>query len=594
MGRTVAIVAGLFVLLFVAWVYRDARHARGRLASARETLRLVMDNPASLQTPEGRTVARGRVDDALRTLVSTRRRLVRSPGMVVAGVVPGLSTQRQGLLRLVDDGAEAAGVGRDLLGRVDALADRTVLRDGAVPVEGVQALEGDVRATAERIRRLARTRDGLWGPVRDARRTFDELVASTSDRLADGADAIGAAVSFMGATTNRRHFIALQNNAEMRDQGMVLQYAVATFSGGRLSFERHGSVGDLRLNRPAPTPLPEGTQAVFGPLHPTQTWQSVNATADFALSGRIMADMFRQATGTPVDGVIGIDVPGLSALLGIVGPLEVPGIPEPLRAENVARILLHDLYQGQPPGGDPTGRRERLGEVTRALIDRLTQGSYDVVRLGGALANSARGGHLRLWSSVAEEEEVFERSGIGGSPATSSPESTFHLAVQNRTATKLDYFVHPRVRQEVQVNEQGTAVVRTTVVVENQAPRGQPPSYQLGPDQNTELPGDYVAWVLLWAPPQAQQLEGVLESGLRLADHVLLVRPGERQEVTFVTFLPDAATDGEFEMRLVPQPRLVPIDLELQVRGDGWDLDGPASWSGKWDRVLTFRWGLSR
>jgi Protein of unknown function (DUF4012) len=587
--------AGAVLVLLVVWGYRDIRHARGQLAAARETLRQIADDPATLQTPRGREAARGRIDQVVGALVTSRRGVVRSPVLSLARVVPGLSTQRHGLLGVFDDGAEAARAGGDLLGRADALADRTALRDGLVPAEGIRALEADVRATAGRLRGLVRSRSGLWGPVRDARRSFDDVAVSTADRLDDGSDAMRAVLAFVGGGAgDRRHLVALQNNAEMRDQGMVLQYAVATFSGGRLGLERNGSVGDLQLEGPAPTPVPQGTHTVFGPLGPTQLWQSVNATADFALSGRAMSDMFRQATGTTVDGVIGIDVPGLAALLDVVGPLQVPGIPEPLTAQTAGRILLHDLYLGLPPVADVSGRRERLGEVTRALVDRLTHGSYDVVRLGRALGDSARGGHLRLWSGVAEEEEVFERSGIGGSPATRAPQSTFHLAVQNRTATKLDFFVHPRVRQHVEVNRDGDAVVRTTVLVDNQAPPGQAPSYQLGPDENTQNPGDYLAWLLLWAPPQARQVGGVPESGLLLSQHVMPVAAGQARELTFTTGLPDAVRDGAFDLRLVPQPRLLPVDLQVRITARGWDIEGPPSWAGPWDQVLTFRWGLSR
>ena len=587
-------VGAAVLVLLVGLGYRDARHARGQLAEARDTLRQIADDAGGLQTPQGREVARGRVDQVVASLVTARRGVVRSPAMTVAQVVPGLSGQRRGLLRLFDDGADAARAGRDLLGRADALADRTALRDGVVPVEGIRALEADVRATAGRIRALVRAPAGLWGPVRDARRAFDEVAASTADRLDDGSDAMRAVLTFAGAGGDRRHLIALQNNAEMRDQGMVLQYAVATFSGGRLGLERNGSVADLELDRPAPTPVPEGTQTVFGFLRPTQLWQSVNATADFAFSGRAMSDMFRQATGTPVDGVIGIDVPGLAAVLAVVGPVQVPGLPEPVTAENASRILLHDLYQGLPPVSDVSGRRERLGEVTRVLIDRLTHGSFDLVRLGWALGESARGGHLRLWSAAAEEEEVFERSGIGGSPATSDPERTFHLAVQNRTATKLDYFLRPRVRQEIDVARNGDAVVRTFVALHNLAPPGQAPSYQLGPDANTDNPGDYLAWLLLWAPPQARQVGGVAESGLLLSQNVVPVAAGQTREILLTTVIPEAVQDGRLDLRLVPQARLTPVDLEIRLSADGWDVEGPATWAGPWGRVLTFRWGLSR
>ncbi len=54
---------------------------------------------------------------------------------------------------------------------------------------------------------------------------------------------------------------------------------------------------------------------MFGSILPTETWQSVNATADFDFSAQAMQDMYHQATGHTVDGVIALDVPALSSLL---------------------------------------------------------------------------------------------------------------------------------------------------------------------------------------------------------------------------------------------------------------------------------------
>jgi len=46
-----------------------------------------------------------------------------------------------------------------------------------------------------------------------------------------------------------------------------------------------------------------------------------------------------------VDGVIGIDVPGLARVLRVVGPIAVPGISEPVSADNAARVLLPGIFR---------------------------------------------------------------------------------------------------------------------------------------------------------------------------------------------------------------------------------------------------------
>jgi len=588
------VVLGVVVTL-VAVV--DLRRARADLTTARSVLQRAVDDPGALAKPEGRSGAKAEIDSGIRLANAAHRRVSRSPALTAAGVVPGLRGQRAGLLRLIGDAAAAATAGGDLLAKVDALAGGTQVRDGSVPIDGLRELDDELRGAGRSIAGLARPDAGLWGPLGDARRQFDDVARSTADRLTKGADALSAARSFMGAEGDRRYLVALQNNAEMRNQGAILSYVVIRFTGSppRLEFERSGSVLDLPLDRPAATPIPPGTEEVFGFIRPTQLWQSVNATADFAFSGRAMVDMYLQATGQPIDGVIGIDVPGLAALLKAVGPVTVDGLAEPLTAANVGRVLLHDLYQGLGPSSDQTIRKERLGDVLRAVIGRLTTGARDAVALGRELGTAAQGGHVRLFSASPEEEQVFERTGLGGGPATSSPDRTFHLAVENRNATKLDYFVKPSVLQEIELTTDGTAIVRTTVTLENQAPKDGAPSYQLGPDGvSTVRPGDYLAWVLLWGPAGSMQGGGVSESGLLLSRFVVDVAAGERREMTFQTTVPQAVRDGRLELRLVPQARLEPVPLEVRLAAPGWEVVGAPVWRGRWDRVQSIGWDVTR
>jgi hypothetical protein len=597
MVRTGIAAGGLVLVAAVlsALGLSDALRARTQLAGARSALQATVDDPAALGTPEGRAAARAQVDGALVAIARARSRIADSAVLSVAGLVPGLRGQRAGLLELIGDAATAAGAGRDLLAAVDGVAGRTQLRDGALPLDGLRQLQQEVGAAGQVLAaQVAGAGAGLWGPLGDARRQFDDVAASSGRRLTEGAEALGAARTFLGAGGPRRYLVVAQNNAEMRDQGAVLSYVVVTFDRGRMVREKQGSVADLTLAAPAATPVPAGTQAVFGFIHPTQTWQSVNATADFAFSGRAMADMYRQASGQAVDGVIALDVPALAALLRTVGPVSIEGVAEPVTAENVGRLLLHDFYQGLGPTSDQALRRERQGDVVKAVMDRLTGQPHDAVTVGRALGEAAAGGHLRLWSADPAEEDVFERTGLGGGPATKEPDRTFHLAVQNRTASKLDYFVHPSVHQDVLLTKQGTAVVRTMVVIENRAPVNATESYQFGPATFTENAGDYVAWVLLWGPEGSRQAQnGVAESGLQLSQYVLGVPAGERREVVFETVVPDAVRDGELRLRLVPQPRLEPMPLSVALRTEGRPVGGdPPEWRGVWDRVRNFTWEL--
>ena len=583
-----AVFAGLLLLGGVsAWL--DVRHARAEIADARERLTDAVD-PSAMTEPEGRAATRAAVGAAADDLASAHRRIGRSPALWAVQFVPALGDQRDGLLVLLDDARRATATAGDLVDRVQAAVDIGGLRDGVIPFDSLDLMAVEAERAATVFRGISLSRSALWGPLASARRDLDELAASTDVQLTQAAETLGAARSFLGGSGDRRYLLAMQNNAEMRDQGMVLSYAVVHFGGGRITFERQGPISDLALDGPTATPIPPGTQEVFGITEPTTLWQSVNSTADFDWSGRAMVDMYRQATGSPIDGVVTLDVPGLAALLRVVGPVEVPGLAGPVSAGNAGRVLLNDLYKGLAKGDDQGPRREALGAVADAVITRLTNGNQDLVGIGSALAEATTGGHLRVWSAAPTEQEVFLRAGISGGPARVDADRTFHVAVENRTGTKLDYFVKPSVRQEVRFSGRTDVVVRTTVVIDNQAPTGQPPSYQLGPDQYSVNPGDYTAWVLLWGPAGANQQASIAESGLTLSQAVVKVGAGERREAVFDTLIPGAVRNGELTVRLVPQPRLEPVDLSVTLDPQGRKVEGATSWNGPWDRTRTLSW----
>lgn len=588
-------VLGALVAVAVALVWRDAERIRTTLTGARAVLVEAGSDADVLRSPEGRAGVTSRLDAAAGRIAEARTRLTSSRALGLVRHLPGAGRQHQALAQMIEDAGTVTEIGRDLISTVDDLAAASLVSEGRVPVEALGTL---ARATGEAGRSLGslqRSGAGLIAPLGDARAELNALSADLAERLGGGADAIEASLSFMGQAGPRRYLLALHNNAEMRNQGAVLSYATVGLDRGRLSFGADsGSISELSLDEPVATPLPPGTAEVFGSINPTTLWQSVNATADYGLSGRIMVDMYHQATGTHLDGVIGVDVPGLASLLRVTGPVEVDGIPDPITAENVAEILLDELYDGLGPGDSQAERRERLGDVTEAVASVLTSAPLDAVALGRELGEAAAGGHLRLFSTEDGEQQVFERTGLGGGPGSVAPDRSFHLAVENRNATKVDYFLRPRVEVTVDVTPAGTVVVGTRVTLDNGAPVGAAPSYQLGPDTlNGGEPGDYLAWVLLWGPQGSDQPGSVRESGLELSQRITLVPASQQRTVEFDTTMRDALDGGELELRFVPQARLYPVDLTVTLNAPGRRVSDPLRWSGPWDRPVTLRWRMT-
>ena len=604
------LVGGALVLVVVmlAAGARDLLDARDRLVSAKTTLDEIVSNPSVLNTVAGRATTSQQLSVAIDEVAAARQIITSSFALKIAQFVPLASAQGSGVLHLADDSNTALTIGNDLIAQADQLVAQGKVSAAQVPIASLATFETDLRSAGTTISRLDRSSRGLLGPLGQARRQFNTLASSTGTRLLNDADAVDVGESLLGSGGVRHYFLALENNAEMRDQGAILSYALLTVTNGHVQVTEHGPIDTpiqvpgagaskgLMLTKAAPVAIPPGTESVFGDIDPTETWQSVNASADFDFTGRAIQAMFHQATGQSVDGVIALDVPALASLLSVVGPVTDPDINEVDTATNAGTLLLHDLYDSFSDN-QQVARKEVLSEVVTQVVSRLSAGSFDPLPLAQQLASAAAGGHMRIWSDVGHEEATLERVGLGGGPDTSMANRTFHVSVENATATKLDYYVQTATRQQVDITANGTAIVHTTIVIANGAPVGAAPSYQLGPDHiGTTQPGEYFAWVLLWGPAGSQQGLSVSESGLRLSDTVLpALYAGQTQQIEYDTVIPEAVQHGQLNLRYVPQPRLVPPALSVTVSAPGWRIGGLSpTWAGSWTRTMTLTWNLKR
>ena len=583
----------VLVVLLGLWTAWDLRAARNELLASRRDLSVAAaqlstatDASDALQQATASAVARTRHAD---------NRLRRSPLLRVAAFVPVLNTQRDGLVRAVRQARDAAVIGNKLAVTANAERQSLTVASGTLDVAGLKTLADAVAGAGADLHKLGRVHsDAQWGPLGHATTELDDLITDTSRRLTRGAGVMQAVRGLLGADGNKRIFIALLNNAEMRDQGMVLSYAVAETNNGKFRLTRSGSVLDLDVNQPVTDPkLPEGTQHIFGSLQPNHLWQSVNATADTSLSGALIRSMYKEATGDTVDGVVALDVPTLAALLSVTGPVSVDGIAQPISADNASKVLLDDLYAASSSFRDPH-RLEQLAATLDAVVTKIQTASLNGASVVRALGNTARGGHTWVSTSDPAGQRALEAAGLAGAPGRVHPERTIHVSVQNGTATKLDYFVDPKVAVAVALTSDGTAIITTTVTMANNAPVPTPAGEQFGPDGFvTNVAGLYRGRVYFWGPSTGDQLDSAAESGLRLNFAVAEVPAGKSQKVSFTTVVPRAVRDGKLQLRFVPQARVRPMQLRVSITAVGWKVEHPAT-SLAWDHTADLAWKVRR
>jgi hypothetical protein len=579
------------VIVMIGFTYGPLNAARHNLNSAKAIISQDIGNKALLTTSSGRAELESDLGQVSRDAALANSELTSSESFKILGALPLIHAQRVGVIQLSGDLEQAVQVANNMLHSLTNLVDHS--HGTHVSLAALASLQHNVISGHRTMAPLDRSSSGLWGPIATARTTFDREDAKVVRLLSLSAKTIAFARPFLGSAGPQTYLIAGMNNAEMRDSGSVLSLDLLTASGGTFNIEHDSSYATYALSKPAPVTLPTGTQQVFGAYGPTQNWPNTDATADFALSGESMQGMYKAATGQTVDGVIGIDLPGVASILALTGPVSVPGIDQPVDAKNVGDLLLNKEYQGLTVHNSQIERRDKIAATVKAAVNKMKQEHVDIDRFANALSSDVQGRHLMVWSDDPTTERGLGTLDAAGTLTAFNAARTFHLAVENSTADKLDYFVRVGVTMHITLDTQGNAIINTTVLVHNGALAEQAPSYQYGPDGvNSFSPGQYVARVFLWGPMGSTMPGFVDESGLQLVQTHFSLLAQQQDSTSFATVIPHAVVNGRFKLELIPQARLVPDDLTVDVSAPGWSVSGPTHLTTKWGKNLGLSWGV--
>ncbi|MEL7209384.1 MAG: DUF4012 domain-containing protein, partial [Actinomycetota bacterium] len=331
-------------------------------------------------------------------------------------------------------------------GRVDLLDDLADVTDRAAARIAVVDLGPD---------------EALIGPVGSAHDRFASEQVGLEESLLDTRDAAaGMAGVFAGPSD---YLLLAANNAEMRaGAGMALSAGVLHFEDGTVE------LGDMEST--AALQLPGGVEeydpqlaALWGFANPDEEWRNLLLSPRYPASAELGRQMWDQLGRPPIDGVLTVDIAALQGLLAALGPVEVDG--REISADNVVRLLQHDQYLGVE-NDEQAERRDRLGDVARAVVDRLDQQGAEVSPLLSGLRDAAAGRHLLLWSEDRGLQRAWSGIGVGGEPG---PDDLL-VGVLNEGNNKLDQFLRVDAELDPGPGRSGRLVLEVT----NEVPEGEP------------------------------------------------------------------------------------------------------------------------
>jgi hypothetical protein len=407
-------------------------------------------------------------------------------------------------------------------------------------------------------------------------RALDQLA-----RADTAADRVGRVLrqlpDLLGGQGLRRYYLVVQTAAELRASGGFLgNFAEITADQGQLTLVRVGGVQELNDGsdpRSRRLVAPADYVSRYGRFAPERFWQNVNVSPDFPTNAKVIADLYPQSGGKPVDGVLAVDPTGLAHMLRLTGPVTVPEWPEPVTADNAESLLLHQHYVAFATRG--AARVDFLGSVATQVWNRLTTGplpgAYEIVN---TLAPAARGKHLMITAVRAEEERLLEDVGVAGKMV---PVRSDFVAVvtQAAGANKIDYFLRRKLDYQVSLDHRsGRLRAQLTVVLQNLAPRTGLPAVVIGGEARPPVPvGDnklylsvYSPWALedAWIDDRPAPFESDTELGRRVYSSFVVV-PSQGTLTVRLELSGRLRVGDDYRLDVHRQPAVAPDEVSTSL-----------------------------
>lgn len=537
----------------------------------------------------------GEVDAAANSLADAARELDRinnwidAPWTQPSRLIPVIAQHRFAAVDLTAGAADLARVLSDELDVIDFGSLKPV--DGRIDIDELQRVQ-------EPAARLLRQVEAFSGTVDDARsawlvpplaRELDDFDTELSRHVVSARKtqrAVEVAPAMLGADGVRRYFVAFTTPAEARGGGGFMgSWAEIEIDNGAITLTRTGRTGDLNEARQPGSTIsgPEefldrygkyGFTIGAGETTARDIWSTVNMSPHFPSTGDVIAQLYPQSGGSPIDGVFSLDVYALARFLEFTGPIAVEGVDTPLTADSIVEFLLFDQYRIDDGAID---RVDVLAAVAREVMTRLLDGALpEPQNLIRSMAPMVSEGRLVAYAVRPEEQDMFAAVNMTG--ALDNPDSGDVLAVafNNATASKLELFLDATLSYDLAIDANGTAASTARIALTNSAPTTGWPSGVI--DNYVGLPtGTNRLWVTVLSrlPVESATVDGTpvdvfasIEAGLFAYDWFIDIGPGEtaRLEVTCAgTVAIDPMVDDSnrvpLSVRLPPLVRPMPATI---------------------------------
>lgn len=591
-ARRALLWTGIVVVLLAA----DAGYALFRVGTQLDKARDHLLAGVEAFRDEDLTRARSDLEEAHSLAASVANMRVH-PGFSLGMFLPVVG----GDMRTLDVLAKSAeGASEAALKILEATEDVAVSRDltGAFYRQGrfrFDALDEARPYLGDASRAIARSaellRDNVaprFEPIEEALRTARERVWDAEEAI-ERARVLGAALpGLLGEDEPKEYLLMFQTPSEARGTGGLFGlYGVLRARNGSIEVDDVNPIRELMRPYPAENvDAPPWFVTRYERFESVRDSSQANLSAHFPTVAEVMLDLARSISDRRFDGVVAMDPVAMGQLFG-EGSIAVEGLGATVTADNIEKVLLHDIYDIED--------QEEQESYLRRLVDQFWNKVENEGLDPEGVAEAATSKHIK-WFSSNEALQADLLAADLGDDFTDSGRNVQFVFHNNRGVNKIDYFLDRSIETEIELTGAGEALVSTTISLRNRAPSG-PASNRLGPGFPQDEPGVNRMYLNTILPMDARvigyEVDGEVrrpqfatEAGYPVAWDLVELDAGESSEVRLEYFLRDAfdPDDGIFEMTLYPHAAVRPDHLEVTVtsrEGNRLSVLGVASGEGE-------------
>lgn len=517
---------------------------------------------------------------------SSARGFADHPGALGASIAP-LVGNDAGALRAMSNASELAaraGLGgvraASALGVAAKELPAAVYRDGRVRFGAIETA-GPMIDEVDRLLNFATAE--LQGAPEPRFELIAGPLATAQDRISDAETyahkanvLFGSLPSLLAQEGTRRYLLLFQALGEARGTGGVPGiWGVLKASDGRLRLLDIAPIAELQPQPIRSVDAPRWFERAYGSFFALRQWSQANLSPSFPVVSEVFLRMYEAARGDQLDGVIAVDPIALEYLIPATGPLRAPSLDVEVGPDNASDVLLSDAYTGT---GGPEAQNAYLEAIVRQFWDRIHEGDVDALALARGLGRSVTTQHFKAYMTDARDQSALRELEADGSFSAEGPnvQMMFH---NNVGVNKFDYFLRRAIRTSIEIDSSGTALVKTTISLENQAPPDV--SEALGPGLKSDSAGLNAMYLNLLMPVgsklQGFGVDGDPRKPFRLEEdefpvawELLEIPAGSTTEVDVIYSVAHAADlsgdEGLFQFTLWPQATVVPEHYSLEIK----------------------------